>query len=363
MFVPYGFLLTALTASKCSAFKCTFFSSLLFSLTIEILQLVLVRGLFEWDDVINNVVGAAGGFLLYEATAKLATKEKRPRVLSMFCVAFVVVCAGVLFCGRDEVEEQGNLSQEICFQIDKADDNGSMLMLDGFCFVFNTEPREISIILKSTASGSKSSFNTKYGIKKSEVQKYFRCEYDYTHTGFEATGEIKQDEEYEVMVKFPWSVPIPTGVYYSSSGIHYVPERSFKAPDLEESFIVEGTLRAYRPDYCCWVYQYRDSIYWIANQNFAFENQGKTYIQYQLWTTQPERLPEKRIEKGLTWDNIGGNFEDYELHGLSGKYRVMKRGLPTNYSITSITTGYYKNGKWIWKDDFRPIYEFKELCN
>ena len=44
-----------------------------------------------------------------------------------------------------------------------------------------------------------------------------------------------------------------------------------------------------------------------------------------------------------------------------GRYRVCKRKLPEEYSITSIVTGYYKNDKWIWKNYFRPVYEFKTV--
>ena len=38
----------------------------------------------------------------------------------------------------------------------------------------------------------------------------------------------------------------------------------------------------------------------------------------------------------------------------------MKREIPTDYSVTSIMTGYRKNGKWVWKNYFRPYYVFGE---
>ena len=94
------------------------------------------------------------------------------------------------------------------------------------------------------------------------------------------------------------------------------------------------------------------------NRDFYFEPDGTTYIQYQLCTTQTENLPEKRLAHGNLWDNIGGHFEKYEIEGDFGEYRVMKREIPTEYSVTSIETGYYKNGEWIWKNYFRPLYEF-----
>ena len=124
--------------------------------------------------------------------------------------------------------------------------------------------------------------------------------------------------------------------------------------------VKNGVLRVYRPDYHCWVYQKGWSLYWIADKDFDFEEDGTTYIQYQLYTTQTERLPEKRLKNGHLWDNIGGNFEKYELEGDFGGCRVMKRDIPTAYSVTSIVTGYYKNGEWVWKNYFRPFYQFGE---
>lgn len=84
----------------------------------------------------------------------------------------------------------------------------------------------------------------------------------------------------------------------------------------------------------------------------------KSYIQYQLWTTQTEKLPQERLDNNWLWDNIGGNFEEYEMQSDFGEYRVMRRELPTEYAITAIVTGYHKDGKWIWRNYFRPIYEF-----
>ena len=69
-------------------------------------------------------------------------------------------------------------------------------------------------------------------------------------------------------------------------------------------------------------------------------------------------FPQKRLDNNWLWDNIGGNFEDYEIQGDFGEYRVMRRELPTEYPITAIVTGYHKDGKWIWRNYFRPIYEF-----
>ena len=147
--------------------------------------------------------------------------------------------------------------------------------------------------------------------------------------------------------------------------VHYTPDASFMppvivgAPDLQE-IVEKGTLRVYRPDFHCWVYQNGWDLYWIVDQYFTLEDDGTTLIQYQMWTTQSEKLPEKRLAHNNLWDNISGYFEDYEVQGDFGSYRVMKRELPTAYSLTSIVTGYYKNGEWVWRNYFRPIYDLGE---
>lgn len=112
-----------------------------------------------------------------------------------------------------------------------------------------------------------------------------------TNIGFEADGFIDPANEYEVMIKWPCAVPISTGIYVSSSGIHYMPEKVFESQELNAEFINIGVLRLYRPEQHCWSYQYENALYWIADQGFYFENDGSTYIQYQLHTTQPHKLP------------------------------------------------------------------------
>ena len=74
--------------------------------------------------------------------------------------------------------------------------------------------------------------------------------------------------------------------------------------------------------------------------------------------TQTQNLPEKRLKNGDLWDNIGGYFEKYELDGDFEDYRIMKRDIPAEYSVIAIVTGYYRNGAWVWKNYFRPIYPF-----
>ena len=167
------------------------------------------------------------------------------------------------------------------------------------------------------------------------------------------------------MIGWPLAKLVSTGVYILGEDVHRVAYEEnlagtgrFKMPDLSTGFIKNGTLLLYRPDVHTWIFQYDGSLYWVVGEGFHFEDDGTTKIQYQLWTTQLQNLPSDRIKKNYIWDNIGGYFEKYELSGDFGKYRVMCSKLPTEYSITSILTGYYKDGEWVWVNSFRPAYVF-----
>ena len=237
--------------------------------------------------------------------------------------------------------------------------------------LFSEDPNYITrwqIILDRLGVSREEDFRTEEGKTINLQHRVIACWNDYRDeddvtTSIDGKECGAENKEYEVMIEWPWSIPISTGVFISSSGVHYMPEKDFVepsgGPDLER-IVKNGVLRLYRPDYHCWVYQVGWDLYWITEDGFQFEEDGSTYIQYQLWTTQPENLPEKRRAHNHRWDNIGGRFEKYEIEGDFGAYRVMKREIPTDYSVTSIMTGYRKNGKWVWKNYFRPYYVFEK---
>ena len=352
MFIPFGFLLSA------GLFRNRFIipAATLFSVLIEMLQLFLMRGLFEWDDVISNTVGASIGIGLYKLMEIILTKRNLSTISSIAVLLFAVISLVAVFISEKNGVEADSTSREYCFQIDKMDMAGGKITLSGVAFQYDQPDREYTILIKSTEDGTETSLVTSKTARP-DVEDYFEC--GQKNIGFTATGSADLDAEYEVFIKWPWAVPISTGVYVSSIGIHYVAEKEFVIPDIKADYIENGILRVFRPDKGCWVYQWKGALYWVVDEDFYFEENGSTYIQYQLWTTQTDKLPRHRLDHNWLWDNIGDNFEDYELHGEFGSYRVMKREIPTTYPVTAIVTGYYKNGAWTWKEYFRPIYEFE----
>ncbi len=74
LFIPVG-ILVSLFFSKRKAWI-GIFISLFLSCSIELMQLLLHRGLFEFDDIIHNTAGAVTGFVLCLAARMIAGKVR-----------------------------------------------------------------------------------------------------------------------------------------------------------------------------------------------------------------------------------------------------------------------------------------------
>lgn len=351
MFIPLGFLLASFLHNR----HYIILAAVLFSIIIEFCQLILMCGLFEWDDVISNTLGAIIGLGLRKFL-EFRLSTVRLTDISFIIALFCGIISLYVYCIGQNSGEVDTTSRAYCFQIKEVVIDDNELVLTGFAFQYDQPDRKYTLVLRSLEDGQKVNMAL-CRVECKEASDYF--DVSPTNIGFKADGFIDPANEYEVMIKWPWAVSISTGVYVSSSGIHYMPEKAFESPELNTEFVNNGVLRLYRPEQHCWIYQYENTLYWIADQGFYFEDDSSTYIQYQLHTTQPQKLPQDRLDHNWLWDNIGGNFEDYELHGEFGSYRIMKREIPTTYPVTAIVTGYYKNGAWTWKEYFRPIYEFE----
>ena len=250
-----------------------------------------------------------------------------------------------------------------CFQIDEVHREDNKIFLTGFAFGYNRRPSSPYMLLRQIDTGEESELAVTYGSPRPDVNSYFLCDYDYTNVGFTAVGDAKPNVEYEVMVRWPRSMMTSAGVFITGENVHYVKSgrtdegKFFKEPELTNDFIKDGILLLYRPDYSLWVYQYDGELYWVADDGFEFEKNEKTYIGYELSTTQKGKLPKQRHKHKRNVDDRSCFFEEYEIYGDFGKYRVMKRTLPTEYSITSISTGSFKGKEWGWRSYFRPVYE------
>ena len=64
MFVPFGFLLP-IGIRKMRVFWRTYLCGFIMTLGIEVIQLVSGKGIFEWDDILNNTVGTMIGYGIF----------------------------------------------------------------------------------------------------------------------------------------------------------------------------------------------------------------------------------------------------------------------------------------------------------
>lgn len=367
MFFPLGFLLSAATVAYCKK-TClvVFIAGSLLSTIIEVLQLVLMRGLFEFDDIFSNTLGSLLGYFAYKLLEGTIKKDYITKIVLSFGVFFVLTGMAVCINANLKKDElKYNIPRDICFQVDDVKLDGDRLILTGFAFCNNRNMSDFEFILKSTKTGEELKADVKYGLQRSDVARYFNSKQDYSKAGYRAyLPVVHTEEEYEIILRLHGLTSFLTDVLVTGTDIHYTKLCDFVPPEVAgtslEEIVKNGYLRVYRPDRACYVYQYKGFLYWIADTAFHFEKNGKTIIQCHLWTTQPEKLPQKRLINKWYWDNIGFNFDNHEITGSvnCGKYRVCRQKLPQEYSITSILTGYYKNGEWIWLNYFRPVYEF-----
>lgn len=65
---------------------------------IEMLQLTCKKGLFEWDDILHNTIGAMLGFTLYRLVRVVAEKEKISACDVIWAFPFFINCAILYLC-------------------------------------------------------------------------------------------------------------------------------------------------------------------------------------------------------------------------------------------------------------------------
>lgn len=287
-----------------------------------------------------------------------------------FCVSmFLIICIYVptLKIVKDLARRNFQIVQNDfswIFNMDSLSSENREISIRGWAYKLNENATASSydVILHDLAKDEYFFPDMTYSERK-DINEYYLCEYDYTDSGFEVSfseDEISAENIYEILVK-----PHSTHVAYKSNTflldgeLFYENPQEYVSLDVQdtalEDIVKNGILEVYRKDVGIYVYQHEGYLYWIADENYYFEEDGSTYVQYQLWTTQNDKLPLYRLENNWLFDNLGFTFETNEVQELStSKYRVAKAAIPTEYAICKIETGYYVNNEWIWVNHFLP---------
>lgn len=319
----------------------------------------------------------------------------KKKIFSTLIKAVVIVAIIIIFVLiNEQITEERKASFKIapdsenfCFQVEKVYVDDAELKIRGWFFelkkvrniertVMDSDNLALFLYNMDLDEGheTEGSSIAKKGIrlkvssqKRKDINEYFRCEYDYSNCGF--IGSVDKDQvdmkngRYQIVLKQDENLENGIVLAYIMEGrLMYIDpadeiDLNVKGTDLEK-VVKEGTCVMSSPEYNICVYQYGWKLYWIAGRGYCFDKSGSTTIQYQMDTTQFDKLPKSRIEKGHYWSNLGASFEGNEITNTlnCGEYRVSVRDLPNEYSLTRIETGYHTDGMWVWKQYFRPDY-------
>ncbi len=296
---------------------------------------------------------------------------KKKRTMWHVLVCFFLVCLiwGAFNFGMEKLNQRIESVIEDDFswvvQVDGVRKENNELVLEGFAFELNEDAKTkaFDIILYDLDTGEYLFPKMEYEERK-DVNNYFRCEYDYTKSGFVAKIKEKNlnlvEHDYEILLKEKQSrKPYRFSTYIEDGELMYVNPKEYKPLDVEgtdlEEIVENGVLRVYRPDVGMYVYQYEGDLYWIADENYDFSETNATRIQELVLTTQTDKLPNGKPENRWSSEDLWFYFEKYEL-SQSGVLRVAKRNMPEEYTVAIVKTGCFKND-WIWGQFFRMWYE------
>lgn len=253
------------------------------------------------------------------------------------------------------------------FQIDSVQQEKNKFFLEGWVFKLKEDSikNDFEIILYDY-NGNKRYRTEVTDTLRTDVNEYFLCEFDYSNSGFTASIELEkldlENVNYEVLIQSVGGNEVyKTGIYIHKGEVMYAKPEEYVTLEVEgtdiEAIVNEGILRVYRPDEGVYVYQRDENLYWIFDEKFKFES-SNTYMELQLNTTQPGRLPEYRKVQNLESDNIRFCIESMKIEAENtGKYVVAVITIPKQYSIEKFWCGKYNKG-WTWIEYFRPWYEF-----
>lgn len=288
----------------------------------------------------------------------------------MFLLIIVYTVAMKYVISQKKMQNLPKDDFSFVFQVDKVWNEEGEFVLDAWAFKLGEEANEGAIELWLYDMDKEKIVYPKTieYAKRIDVNEYFLCEHNYTDCGIVTKfNEEKLDlsnKDYRVLVSdIAEGEVYQTGTYISKGELMYCLPEIYNELEVAgtdiENVVNNGVLRVYRPDFGMYVYQYEGELYWIAEQDYGFVNED-TNVQFQMYTTQIDQLPENRLANNWFWSNIGFRFKSKELtEWNTGKYRVAKCALPKEYSITQIWTGNHIEG-WIWRQDFRPWYDFAE---
>ena len=247
-------------------------------------------------------------------------------------------------------------------------ENGSVVFTGwGFDTNYYDEESTCELILQDTETGE--AFWPKMAKNPEPVQIADRYTDggDYSDAGFEGSlkeNKLEENSAYEILLRYTSNYTDEAGMeqqyvrtvttdefFYQGEMTEYNP-KTFVALEIAgtelEKVIKNGKFHYFSED-GMYIYEYNNAIYYIADSRFKFAENGLTELPLHIFPVNKAMLDEKYADAGF--ENRDIMFENYEISGDFGEYRVAVRELPDNYAIAYIVTGLYdsKENKWIWR--------------
>lgn len=293
----------------------------------------------------------------------------------IICLSFCFIVILISFLINKLIDERIKLRKytiveeiKLINSVEKLDIENKRIKLIGYAFMLGRDATNdhISVFLKNVGTNKEIWLDTEYK-ERQDVNLYYNSEYDYTNSGFIAytnMDRLNHNEIYEIIIRIKSAfdsdnieTTVSANTYILDNKIYAYNPNKFDIPESNSSMLKEvfdnGQLCFYRSDVGMYVYQYNGKLYWIATKDFEFNEEGLTYIPYQLFTTQINRLPKERASSG--YDKLNFYFEEQEYkEQTTVPYRVAIQDIPQEYAIAYIKTGVYdgKESEWIWAESF-----------
>lgn len=303
-------------------------------------------------------------------------ENSRKLQVIFFLVSMVVIVGAYLIISsvmprkdnRAFVEYQEDFSW--LNQVETVRVEGKNLVVEGWAFKLGADAAKnaFDVIIRDVDTKEYFYMETSYRDRE-DVNEYFLCEYNYVSSGYVAKLPVKkldlENGTYEILFQpKDGAGAYSTKAYYAGGELHYMTAKRIQFPGLKgtsfEQIVKEGVLRVALPEQGLYVYQNNGILYFIAGEKFFFTEEGRTFVQCIIDTTQVSRLPQERLDLGKEWDNITFVFEEKEIADAGTEaYRVAAIPLPTEYSVTRIQIGYYTD-TWEWMQYFSPYYDLKK---
>ena len=284
------------------------------------MQFFTYRGMLDVDDLISNVCGAAVGLLIYKTVGRFSRDDvwKKRGIVMMLSAALIGCAMAAVPAAHSNISTQ--ITKQFWFSISSVavDDN---VDIEGRCFLYDRVTPDYTIFVGGTPA------TTVVDREK-----------------FRAKVEVSGKSE--IQVKFRGFPVMPTGIWINEDRIEYVAGEVPVIKGLPEMAV----LKAWNEEYDTLVYLDGERLLWLIGS----EIDKKTEIIYHIYTDEPEKLPEKRVQyefdnRGFSIDSEKSDKEfDYIEH-----YRVFEQEIPKEYNVTAIVVGFNTDGTITWDDSFR----------